>query len=236
MIDLSPAIFPDTAEEALKEEFFRGSPSGFFVDVGANAPQRWSQTWAMEQRGWAGVLIEPQPDLAAELRQQRRARVYAVACSSPANSGKTMRLHLAGIFTSLNPDFYVSGMHRHGSIDVPIMTLDEILADAQAPTPIDFISIDVESHEVEVLSGFDLARWRPRLIMIEDLAKNLRVHRYLQEHGYKWFRRSGLNAWYVPDDHPLSVGLFGTLQFFRKYYLGVPFRIVRDAKRKLLRQ
>jgi FkbM family methyltransferase len=235
-MDFTPAIFPDTAEEALKQEFFRDTPAGFFVDVGANAPQHDSQTFAMEQRGWTGVVVEPQPDLAEQHRQLRRAKVYAVACSSPANAGKTMRLHLAGIQSSLNPDFYVADMQRHGSIDVPVMTLDAILADAQAPTPLDFVSIDVESHELEVLDGFDLARWRPRLILIEDLAKDWRLHRYLQARGYKWIRRTGLNGWYVPTDSPAAVSEFGRLQFIRKYYLGVPFRIVRDAKRKFLRQ
>jgi FkbM family methyltransferase len=233
---LTSAIFPDAVEEALKAEFFRGSPPGFFVDVGANDPQRDSQTWSLEQRGWTGVVVEPQPDLAEQHRQQRRAKVYEVACSSPSNSGKTMRLHLAGIQTSLNPEFYVAGMQRHGSIDVPIMTLDDILADARAPSPIDFISIDVESHELEVLSGFDLARWRPRLLLVEDLVKHLRLHRYLQRRGYKWIRRTGLNGWYVPSDSPETVSAFGRLQFIRKYHLGVPFRVLRDAKRKLLRQ
>ena len=56
-------------------------------------------------------------------------------------------------------------------------TLDDILEQAEAPMPIDFVSIDVEGHEVEVLSGFDLARWRPRLILVEDHVTNLATHR-----------------------------------------------------------
>ena len=42
---------PGTTEDALRDEFFRTSPPGFFVDVGANRPQTGSQTWALEQRG-----------------------------------------------------------------------------------------------------------------------------------------------------------------------------------------
>src|SRR2546430_13246163 len=91
------AIFRGDTEEALKEEFFRATPGGFFVDVGANAPQDGSQTFAMESHGWSGVLVEPQPDLAERLRRERRAKVYAVACSAPQNSGKTLTLYLAGI-------------------------------------------------------------------------------------------------------------------------------------------
>ena len=145
-------------------------------------------------------------------------------------------LYLAGIQTSLDPNFYVANMKRAGMVAVPIRTLDEILTDAGAPTPIDFMSIDVEDHELEVLSGLDLKRWRPRLILTEDLAKNLRLHRYLQSRGYKWIRRTGINGWYVPGDSPMTVSLFGRLQFFRKHYLGVPFRLFREAKRRFMGQ
>ena len=47
-MNLAPAIFPDTTEEALKEAFFHGEPPGYFVDVGANHPQIASQSWHLE--------------------------------------------------------------------------------------------------------------------------------------------------------------------------------------------
>jgi len=225
------AIFPDTAETELKEKFFGARP-GYFVDVGANDPTDISQTWHLERRGWNGVLIEPQPALAQKLKEQRRAKVFACACSSPANAGKTLRLHVAGIHSSLNPDFFVAGMRKKNIVEVPARTLDDILDEADAPTPIDFLSIDVENHEIEVLRGLTLERWRPRLILIEDLALNLRIHRTLTARGYKWVRRTGLNSWYVPADSPMRISPFGQWQFVRKHYLGVPFRHLREAKRK----
>jgi hypothetical protein len=54
------------------------------------------------------------------------------------------------------------------SIEVPVRTLDSLLDDAKAPKPIDLLSIDVEGHELDVLRGFDFARWQPRLILLED--------------------------------------------------------------------
>jgi FkbM family methyltransferase len=225
------AIFPDTAEEELKEEFFGPKP-GYFVDVGANDPKAISQSWHLEQMGWNGVLVEPQPALAQKLLEERSAKVFACACSSPANAGKMLQLHVAGIHSSLNPDFFVAGMRRQDVIEVPARTLDDILEEARAPTPIDLLSIDVENHEIEVLTGVTLARWRPRLILIEDLALNLRIHRLLTSRGYKWVRRTGLNSWYMPSDSAMTVSPFGQWQFVRKHYLGVPFRHLREAKRK----
>src|SRR5262245_48855203 len=72
------ATLPDGREQALVREFFAGVHSGFFVEVGADRPQQESQTCHLEQLGWTGILVEPQPDLAEELRRKRSAQVFAV--------------------------------------------------------------------------------------------------------------------------------------------------------------
>jgi FkbM family methyltransferase len=226
------AIFPANAERQFRKEFFGGTCNGYFVDVGANEPEEASQSWDLEQLGWHGVLVEPQPSLAQKLKEQRSAAVFACACSSPQNAGKTLPFQIAGIFSSLNLDFFVAGMRKGEVIEVPVRTLDDILEEANAPTPIDLLSIDVESHEVDVLNGLTLTRWQPRLIVIEDIVQNRRLHWLLRSRGYKWVRRTGFNSWYVPVTSPLSVSPWGHWQFFRKYYLGTPIRNFRDYKRK----
>jgi FkbM family methyltransferase len=196
-------------ETRLVQAFFQ-SQRGYFVDVGANDPTDWSQTFHLEQLGWDGVLVEPQPDLAETLRRSRKAIVYAVACSSPENSGRSMPLKLAGAYSTLNPALRVAHADVAGSIDVPIKTLDEVLTEAQAPSPIDFLSIDVEGHEREVL----------------------RLHNDLVARGYAWIRRTGLNSWYVPAASVPAIGPYGHWQFLRKYYLGVPIRRLREVWRR----
>ena len=222
----------DDDEARLVREFF-GDARGYFVEVGAYDPKQWSQTFHLEERGWTGILVEPQPKLADKLRQQRTAKVYAVACSSRANAGNSMMLNVAGGHSSLDPNYFVFQMRRERAIEVPVRTLDDILKEANAPTPLDFVSIDVESHELAVLDGFDIAHWRPRLLLIEDHVLNLRLHRYLVSRSYKWVRRTAMNAWYVPASAPIRVGPFGRLQFMRKYVLGVPFRRSREWLRRI---
>ncbi len=78
-----PAIYKPEFEAAMVREFFRATPRGFFVEVGANDPQKDSQSWHLERQGWDGILVEPVPELAARLRHERKARVFEVACSSP---------------------------------------------------------------------------------------------------------------------------------------------------------
>lgn len=226
-------IFPQDAEPELKRAFFANIDRGYFVEVGANLPRDGSQTFDLEQRGWTGVLVEPQPDLAARLRQQRSARVFAEACSSRRNAGRQMTLHLAGGHSSFDRKLNLPQVKPHDAVGVPVRTLNEMLIEAQAPPRIDFISIDVEGHELDVLDGFDLARWRPRLILIEDLLLHLRLHRFLHRAGYRWLRRTGINNWYVPAEDAPRLGLGGRWQFFNKYYLGTPFRRLRMAWRRL---
>jgi FkbM family methyltransferase len=225
-------VFPWQVEDRLKAEFFESQHKGFFVEVGANAPQQGSQSWQFEQAGWTGVLVEPQPELAERLRQMRRAHVVAAACSSPANAGKTMTLHVLGPHSSLNRELAVTGVVAESEIEVPIRTLDDILQEIGAPSPIDFVSIDVEGHEAEVLSGFDLERWRPRLLLLEDHVTALTAHRFVTRSGYCLIRRTGPNGWYVPRTQAPRVG-FGWWPLARKYYFALPIRKLRDRRRRL---
>lgn len=225
-------MLPPDCEPSLVRAFFDSRP-GYFVDVGANDPQLYSQTFHLEQIGWTWVLIEPQPDLADALRRSRSAKVYALACSAPENAGRPMRLQLAGVYSSLNAQLPNATAVVSGTIDVMTRTLDDVLIDAGAPSPIDFLSVDVEGHEIEVLRGFDFQRWRPRLILIEDIVLDRRLHNFLSARGYRWAQRTGINAWYVPAAVAPRIGLIGRLQFFRKYYLAVPPRRWRQALRRL---
>lgn len=212
---------------------FFGKGEGYFVEVGANEPQRRSQTWHLEQAGWNGVLIEPQPDLADKLRSGRKAKVFAVACSSPDNAGRTMPLHVAGPLSSLNRQRMAPGSTPAGIVYVPVSTLDAVLREAGAPVAFDFLSIDVEGHEIEVLRGFDIARWRPRLILLEDHVADLSKHRYLKSAGYRIIRRHENNGWYVPDKSAVTCQWPDRWEIFRKYYLALPFRMARNLSRRI---
>ena len=200
-------------------EYFKKS-DGVFVEIGAFHPVQLSQTFLLEQQGWSGVPIEPLPDLASLLRSTRpRSRVFECAVSSPALSGTaTMHRGENDSLASLKPE---AGGEQ---ITVTTRTLDEILHEANLPK-IDFLSMDVEGFEMEVFSGFDLKRWQPSLILLEDHVHDLRKHRHMLKHGYKLVNRLGCNNWYVPASqvwtgprHTSALGLF------RKLYLALPFR------------
>ena len=82
---------------------------------------------------------------------------------------------------------------------MPAATLDQALAEIGATGTIDFVSVDVEGLELEVLNGFSLDRHCPRLLIIEDntLGADNSVVSYLKSKRYFRVHRTGVNDWFV---------------------------------------
>jgi len=112
--------------------------------------------------------------------------------------------------------------------------MDSILAEAGFDR-VDFLSVDVEGAELAVLRGLSIARYRPRLILIEDDVQDLSKHRYLCARGYKLVRRTALDNWDVPIGTAFPISPFGRWQLFRKLYLGTWLRRLK-RRRKLRRR
>ena len=108
-----------------------------------------------------------------------------------------------------------------------ITTLDSVLQ-AAGVSRLDFLSLDVEGHEIEVMCGLDFGKYKPTLILIEDGVRDLAKHRFLKQHGYKLVKRTTLNNWYVPREQPFTMSSWRErLELVRKMYLGLPFRKLR---------
>jgi len=140
---------------------------------------------------------------------------------------------VAGPLSALDRERMAPGAAPEQIIEVPVKTLDSILEDAGARPGFDFLSIDVEGHEIEVLRGFDVTRWRPRLILLEDHVRDLSKHRYLSSHGYRIIRRYENNGWYVARGSMDKASLADRWEILRKYYLALPFRWLRNLSRRL---
>jgi hypothetical protein len=105
--------------------------------------------------------------------------------------------------------------------------LDSILEDHQVPAGFEFISIDIEGHEMEMFKGFILDRWRPQLVLLEDHVINHEKHRLMTRFGYQVILRTGLNSWYVPKSSTYQFSLAAQFEFVRKYWLGLLLRKIR---------
>lgn len=127
--------------------------TGYFVDVGAEDGVTHNNTYALEQLGWTGICVEPNVQAYEKLRANRAAVTYQFAASDHhgAIAFDGVRLH----------------KEQQAPYDaVPVAPLWSLLA-AHAPPVIDFLSIDTEGHELEVLAGMDFVRWHVRVATIE---------------------------------------------------------------------
>lgn len=219
--------YSQSGEDLLLWKYFSARPNGFFVEVGANHPTKCSQTWLLEQHGWKGILVEPIARNCELLRQQRPgSRVFQCALGSPEQRGRAQLNVAAG-------NDGLSGLHLNDGVvvdrmeEVEVRTLDEILAEADNPK-IDFVSIDVEGLELQVLRGFDLAQHHPAVLLVEDHLLQLDVHRHLTRNDYRVVKRTGENNWYVPKQQTFHMTTpTERLKLFRKMFLGLPFRKIR---------
>jgi hypothetical protein len=113
-----------------------------------------------------------------------------------------------------------------------VLTLDEVLIEAGCPKP-DFVSIDVEGLQLEVLKGFDLQRHQPALLFVEDHLLNWETHRYLVRRGYRLVKRTQLNNWYVPAGVAFTLSTpLERLRLWRKVWPGTPLRRWKARWRK----
>jgi len=232
---LSPSVFNDTFENQMLADFFEKTPNGYYVDVGGNSPEN-SISKQFAERGWKGLVIEPIPDNVEKFNTAGRANVWQGAVTSPTEAVKgTAIFHLAGedgAHSSLDRGAISPSSLRDKTIEVELSTLNALLFD-RGISHVDFLGIDTEGTEVDVLLGIDLDHFGVKLLLIEDWGRDFRIHRYMRDRGYKRVRRTGYNSWYVPEsDNSIPVSLFGQLQFFRKYVLGMPGRNFRHWRHK----
>lgn len=166
-------------------EPFLGYKNGFFIEAGANDGLRQSNTFYYETYfNWTGLLIEPVPALARAAVGNRPASTVHPYALGSEGGGKKITLTPAGLMSITEGAFqdcadgygieaHVERASKHGCevsdpITVSSYTLSEIIDMSGVDRPIDFLSLDVEGYEKEALKGLDLARHRPRFILIEE--------------------------------------------------------------------
>lgn len=200
-------FYSQFGEDKILFDIFERKNSGVCVEVGANDGIFGSTSLFFEKLGWECVLVEPNPALCKDLRKVRKARVYEYAAS---NKSGTAILHIVegavradGLSTiSVDKESH-ERIKNHGFVSKPVevrtIALDSILEDARLSGDIDFISIDVEGHEYEVLQGFSIEKWRPGILLVEDNSyfENNLISSYLADFGYVRFLRTGVNDWYA---------------------------------------
>jgi FkbM family methyltransferase len=204
-----PLSYAQNMEDYHLSLAFDGTERGFYIDIGGGHPIAGSVSFWLYERGWRGLVVEPQTDLVS-LHRQLRPRDTIVNAVVSQLSGETEfyrvdRLH--ALSTLLKENAQAASAHGVGFSSVRVRSFS--LADLcrlHNPAAIDFLKIDVEGAEREVIAGGDWQRYRPKVVVVEAIAPTRGTPAWenweplLTANGYKFVLFDTLNRFYVAEE------------------------------------
>ena len=180
--------------------------NGFFVEFGATNGIDLSNTYLLETEfGWDGILAEPAVCWQHDLKLNRRA-VIEERCVWSSSGGQIEFNETAIPELSTMDTYSYSDLHRGDRKKgkrymVETISINDLLKEYKAPRHIDYLSIDTEGSEFEILSSLDFERYSFGVITCEHNFTPMRekIHALLKSHGYSriFTEISDFDDWYV---------------------------------------
>lgn len=188
--------YSQEGEDAILTRIFEHKTQGFYVDVGAHHPRRYSNTYLFYRKGWSGINIEPNPDVVKAFRRERPRDTNLQIGISDHEGTLTYYLLDEPALNTFNKESAEIvqadyGYKLLGTMDIPVRRLDTVLR-AHLPDAgtIDFLSIDVEGFDMAVLKSNDWASFKPTCVLVEALCMSAReamrseVSQFMNSAGY----------------------------------------------------
>lgn len=180
--------------EQLPPPFGPSPVRGRFVEVGAFDGITYSNSWGLAWAGWHGIMVEPMPENIKRCVQEHQDKPWVIIepVAAGAHDG-TLSMFFEREGSRVSKD-------GEATIEVPVMTLNSILESHHWTPDFDLLSSDTEDHELEVMAGFDLNYWKPKLCIIETHGPiRAAVHKIFDD-KYRTFFEDGLNTLFVRKD------------------------------------
>ncbi|MEM7086986.1 MAG: FkbM family methyltransferase [Bacteroidota bacterium] len=212
-IQVGEVYYSQEGEDIILDKIFKGKSNGYFVDVGAHHPTRYSNTYKFYRKGWVGINIDALPGSMEAFKTQRP---------------KDINLEKAIAQTEMELPFYIfnepalntfsekeakkkDGLRNFKIVETKMIktcTLQSVLEEYLPKNKeIDFISIDVEGLDFEVLKSININTYRPRVILLEVLNENIEaivnddpIYSYLKAHEYSFFAKTFNTLFFVNND------------------------------------
>ena len=193
-------VFGQEGEDIILTRFFGNKANGFFIDVGAHHPTRFSNTYMLSLNGWSGINIDANQH-AINLFKLARTRDINI-CSSVGENNE-LRKYFCFAESALNTfdeevaQMYLSSGHNIDRIESLYSTkLKDLLeANVKPGTAIDLLNIDVEGLELEVIKSNDWSKYAPTVVVVEILdvtveqAIEHEVTKTIESYGYVLFSK-----------------------------------------------
>lgn len=178
--------YSQEGEDILLKRIFENEPPGFYVDVGAHHPFRFSNTKLLYDRGWRGINIEPNPDVKNIFERHRPEDINI--CAGISDTETVLKYHefTHSAANTFNEEIAeVKNRYLKNIRDVKVRPLQSVLEEfLPKKTKIDLLTIDSEGFDLKVLKSLNWEEYRPRVIMVEIF--NLELTDLSQEPIYKF--------------------------------------------------
>jgi FkbM family methyltransferase len=201
--------YAQNGEDVLLRRVFSLDQPGFYIDVGAAHPVYDSVSKAFSLHGWSGINIEPLSDLHKMLCEDRPRDInLQIGLSDRQGRLPFFEVPSCNGWSTLSAE--VAANLAVTGVDVversiPVQTLADVCAE-HVRQPIDFLKVDVEEHEAQVIAGADWHRWRPRVVVVEATRQNSPTPNHqtweprLLAADYLFAFFDGLNRYYVRSE------------------------------------
>lgn len=188
---------------------FAGQRTGTYIDIGGGHPVADNVSLWFYERGWRGVVVEPQQHL-VDLYAHARPRDTCICALIGTQSGAADfhvfdRLHGLSTTVEAHARAAIAFGAEYQTVKMPVLTLAQ-LCEQQKLDAIDFLKVDVEGAEADVLRSNDWQRFRPKVVVVEAIAPGSNEpswgewEPYLLAQGYKFALFDTLNRFYVAEE------------------------------------
>lgn len=186
------------------------SKKGFYVDVGAHSPSRCSNTYYFYKKNWNGINIDAMPGSMRLFNWTRRRDINLEIAIGESNTELIYYMFKERLFNTFDKNLADERIERfksYNTIKIPVLRLEEVL-DTYLPRDqeIDFLSVDVEGLDLQVLRSNNWNKYRPKYLIVEILHNNFdeilksESYQYLLEKDYDIFAKSTFSVIFKRKD------------------------------------
>ncbi|CAN5375694.1 hypothetical protein BH20VER3_BH20VER3_02520 [soil metagenome] len=191
--------YSQEGEDLILQRTFGSQASGFYVDIGAHHPQRFSNTYLLYKSGWRGINVDAAPGSMNIFRKERPRDInLELAIGEGECSSRTFYIFNEPALNTFDAELAQSrtGNEFKGTIlskqGVAIRSLEAVLREYLPPgTTIDFLTVDVEGLDLEVLRSNNWKQYRPRYVLAECYGIPMSalpedgIYQYMLSQGYE---------------------------------------------------
>lgn len=203
-------------EDVLIDALLGNKRRGFYIDVGANDPTRFSNTKRFYKKGWEGINIEPNTDLFEKLKGKRPKDINLNVGIGVKNKSLTFYKFMPDTLSTFSKEsarrFQRLGYALVSKEKIEIKRLRDVLHNYAKGRIIDFISVDTEGFDMEVLRSNDWLKFRPKILCVEsvkiDVKSSSKVNKtefYLRRKGYEEYYDNGINTIFIDKNSKIRL-------------------------------